>query len=341
MINTKNIIKINRSSQAHIRDFFTINLKVINNKIYFTIVDNDIVFEDLGIQNSIKKIRGNAIRLLTLPLKNDLLNNCATLKSLLPINLVHQNNLIHFINNTNYYISILLFNLDSSKNIITNNIKNFYIYIGNKSNPNATIYTLNDFLNIINGLTPTLHPDFFPDIKTITCINPINSNSKHSEKLKEIINYYLIKERCGALKPIRKIHYNDQIIIFEKDDNVISTKVNRILFNIDMINHLANIYITDEGKSLFSYNKLSSLYQILQTENIYNIDGSINEDLLLNICDDILYPQIIENLYGGSKKLKDCTVLQLRKLMKKHKKSCYKDGKALKKSSMIRILQKC
>ena len=47
-----------------------------------------------------------------------------------------------------------------------------------------------------------------------------------------------------------------------------------------------------------------------------------------------------DSLIGGSKKLKDCNVIQLRKLMKKYNKSCYKDGKLLKKSSMIRILQK-
>jgi hypothetical protein len=333
MINTKNIIKINRSSQAHIRDFFTINLKVINNKIYFTIVDNDILFENLGQEDSIKKIRGNAIRLLTQSLKNDLLTNCAILKSLLPIHFVYQNNLIDFINNRNYYISILLFNLDSNKNMITNNIRNFYVYIGNNSNPNATIYRLNDFLNNINGLTPTLDLNFFPHIKTITCRNPINTNSNHSGKLKEIIHYYLTKDRCGFAKIIRQVHYNDQIIIFEKDDSIRSKQINRILFNIDLIDYLANI---EEYTYLFSYNKLLFLYKILQIENIYNIDGSINEDLLLNICDNILSP----NLNGGSKKLKDCTVLQLRKLMKKNNKSYYKDGKALKKSSMIKILQK-
>lgn len=336
MINTKNIIQINRSSQAHIRDFFTINLKVINNKIYFTIVDNDILFEDLGIQNSIKKIRGNAIRLLTQSLKNDLLTNCDTLKSLLPIHFVYQNNLIDFINNRNYYISILLFNLDSNKNIITNNITDFYIYIGNNSNPNATIYRLNDFLHIINGLTPILNSNFFPNIKTITCKNPINTNNNHSNGLKEIIHYYLTKERCGTLKIIRKVHYNNQIIIFEKDDAITSNQINRILFNIDLINYLANIKI-EEYKSLFSYNKLLSLYQILKNTNIYDINGNINTNLLLNICDHILN---INTLIGGSKKLKDCTIIQLRKLMKKNNKSYYKDGKALKKSSMIRILQK-
>ena len=329
MMNTKNIIQINRSSQAHIRDFFTINLKVINNKIYFTIVDNDILFENLGQEDSIKKIRGNAIRLLTQPLKNDLLRNCATLKSLLSIHFVYQNNLIDFINNRNYYISILLFNLDSNKNIVTNNIRNFYVYIGNNSNPDANIYTLNNFLHIINGLTPILNSNFFPNIKTINCVNTINTNKNHSNKLKEIIHYYLIKDRCGFIDPIRNIYYNDRIIIFEK-------KLNRILFNIDLIDYLANIEI-EEYKLLFSYNKLLSLYEILKNTNIYDINGNINTNLLLNICDHILN---INTLIGGSKKLKDCTVIQLRKLMKKNNKSYYKDGKALKKSSMIRILQK-
>lgn len=44
---------------------------------------------------------------------------------------------------------------------------------------------------------------------------------------------------------------------------------------------------------------------------------------------------------GGSKKLSDETVDQLRSLMKKHGKKCSKDGKRLTKDQMIRILKRC
>jgi hypothetical protein len=335
----ENIKEINRRANAYIKDFFTINLKIKNNHIVFTIVDKDIEYYDLGIPNSLLNIRGNA-KGLTPSLSHNLLNNCTTLKGLLPINFITQNNIIEFINKNNN-ISILLFNLDTQKNIVTENIEDFYVYtsvgvFGEK----AQLYRLNDFLNNINGLTVSLNPIFFPNIKRISCKNPININESHSSNLQHMINYYLTKDRCGLVKAIRNVYYNDKVIIFEKNDNIRSTNVSdkRMLFNLDIIESIAQL----EGVTpIFSFNKLVTLYNMLQSINVYTQN---KETLLIEICNEILNPRIeniVNNLYGGSKMLKDYNIIQLRKLMKKYNKSCYKDGKILNKSSMIRILKKC
>ncbi len=155
-----------------------------------------------------------------------------------------------------------------------------------------------------------------------------------------MIHYYLTKDRCGIRKTIRNVYYNDQIIIFEKNDNITSSNLSnkRVLFNLDLIENIANI---KDITPIFSFNKLVTLHNMLQSINVYTQN---KESLLIEICNEILNPNIeaiMNSLYGGAKILKDYNILQLRKLMKKHNKSCYKDGKALNKSSMIRILKKC
>ncbi len=335
----KNIKEINRRANAHIKDFFTINLKIKDNHIVFTIVDKDIEYYDLGIPNSLLNIRGNA-KGLTPILSQHLLNNCTNLKGKLPIHFINQNNIIEFINKNNN-ISILLFNLDTHKNIITENIEDFYVYTSvGVFGANPQLYRFDDFLNIINGLTVSLNPTFFPNIKTITCRSPVNTDQNHSTNLKDMIYYYLTKDRCGALKTIRNVYYNNQIIIFEKNDNIRSLNVSnkRVLFNLDLIEDIANI---NDITPIFSFNKLVTLHNMLQSINVYK---SNKEELLIEICNEILNPNIeaiVNSLYGGAKILKDYNVIQLRKLMKKHNKNCYKNGKALNKSSMIRILKKC
>ncbi len=339
---TQNIKEINRRVNAYIKDFFTINLKIKDNHIVFTIVDKDIEYYDLGIPNSLLNIRGNA-KGLTPILSHNLLNNCTTLKGLLPIHFITQNNIIEFINKKNN-ISILLFNLDTHKNIITENVQDFYVYTSvGVFGANPQLYTLSDFLNHINGLTVSLNPIFFPNIKTITCKNPININESHSTNLQHMIHYYLTKERCGIRKTIRNVYYNNQIIIFEKNDNITSSNLSnkRVLFNLDLIEDIANMKDIANITPIFSFNKLVTLHNMLQSINVYTQN---KESLLIEICNEILNPNIeaiTNSLYGGTKILKDYNIIQLRKLMKKHNKSCYKNGKALNKSSMIRILKKC
>ncbi len=337
---TQNIKEINRRANAYIKDFFTINLKIKDNHIVFTIVDKDIEYYDLGIPNSLLNIRGNA-KGLTPILSHHLLNNCTTLKGLLPIHFINQNNIIEFINKKNN-ISILLFNLDRQKNIITENIQDFYVYTSvGVFGSNPQLYTLSDFLNHINGLiVPFENNIFTPNIKTITCKNPINRNEFHSTNLQHMIHYYLTKDRCGIRKTIRNVYYNDQIIIFEKNDNITSSNLSnkRVLFNLDLIENIANI---KDITPIFSFNKLVTLHNMLQSINVYTQN---KESLLIEICNEILNPNIeaiMNSLYGGAKILKNYNILQLRKIMKKHNKSCYKNGKALNKSSMIRILKKC
>ncbi len=406
-ISVNNIKRINSSSNKDVRNFFTLNLSVLNNEIQFTIVDTSISFQNLGLPNSLDNLRGNA-KGLTPSLKTNLLKNCIILKNSLNNNFITKNNIIQFINSQNN-ISILLFNLDTNNKIITNNIKEFYVHISEGifgSKPQ--IYKLNIFLEIINHVN-NLTIQHFSKLNTIDCdkkftITPTTSNN-NLKKLYNLIQYYLTKGRCGLLRTIRNVHFNDKIIIFEKDNE-------KVLFDIEIIK------IISEYTPFISFRVLKSLSEI----NTYQINGIINRDLLLKELSKILFNQltmldelksyistniikpayvgqfeeyqsniissniisnksidynIVFRLYntmmldaetgfedglidviiydktqinynqellsieGGSKKLKDCTVLQLRKLMKKHKKSCYKDGKALKKSSMIRILQKC